>query len=208
MNELRKGVAQEREDPRVRKTRAQLQKAMTELMAQKNVQEITVQELTRLADVNRGTFYRHYRDIYDLLEQTEQGLIAEFTALLNAYTNEELRKGLRSILSDVFHFARKNAAVCEALLNSRVDQHFFQRLSNVIYERCVGEWRGLYAIGVMERGNYVLEFVVAGAVSLIRTWAARGFDRSPEEMAELADRLIRRGLSEAEGLNGAGGTEI
>lgn len=196
MNERRKDVSQTKEDPRVRKTRTQLQKAMAELMAQKNVQDITVQELTRLADINRGTFYRHYRDIYDLLEQTEQGLIAEFNTLLDAYTNEELQRGLRPILSDVFYFARKNAAVREALLNIHADQRFFQRLSSLIYERCVGEWRGLYAIDFMERGNYELEFVVAGAVSLIRTWTARGFDRSPEEMAELADRLIRNGLIE------------
>ena len=122
--------------------------------------------------------------------------IAEFNTLLDAYTNEELQRGLRPILSDVFYFARKNAAVCEALLNIHADQRFFQRLSSLIYERCVGEWRGLYAIDFMERGNYELEFVVAGAVSLIRTWTARGFDRSPEEMAELADRLIRNGLIE------------
>lgn len=196
MNEQRKDVSNPKEDPRVRKTRAQLQKAMAELMAKKNVQDITVQELTRLADINRGTFYRHYRDIYDLLEQTEQSLIQEFSTLLDAYNTEELQRGLRPILSDVFCFCRKNSAVCEALLNIHADQRFFHRLSSLIYERCVGEWKGLYAIDFMERGSYELEFVIAGAVSLIRTWTARGFDRSPEDMAELADRLIRKGLSE------------
>lgn len=189
-------ILQQKEDPRVRKTRLQLRHAMMELLGRKSVQEITVQELTRLADVNRGTFYRHYRDIYDFLDQTEEALIAEFTAVLDAYSSEALRVGLVPILTDVFTFARRNAGLCEALLDSRVDQRFFQRLSGLIYERCVGEWRGLYALGELERGSYVLEFVVAGAVSLIRTWTARGFDRTPEEMARLADRLIRRGLGE------------
>lgn len=196
MDTAEKTTLPEKEDPRVRKTRLQLRQAMMELLGRKSVQEITVRELTRLADVNRGTFYRHYRDIYDFLEQTEEGLIAEFTAVLDAYSNESLRIGLVPILTDVFTFARRNAGLCEALLDMRVDQRFFQRLSGLLYERCVGEWRGLYALGEIERGSYVLEFVMAGAVSLIRTWTARGFDRTPEEMARLADRLIRRGLGE------------
>ena len=120
----------------------------------------------------------------------------KFTAVLDAYSNESLRIGLVPILTDVFTFARRNAGLCEALLDMRVDQRFFQRLSGLLYERCVGEWQGLYALGEIERGSYVLEFVMAGAVSLIRTWTARGFDRTPEEMARLADRLIRRGLGE------------
>ncbi len=196
MDTAEKTTLPEKEDPRVRKTRLQLRQAMMELLGRKSVQEITVRELTRLADVNRGTFYRHYRDIYDFLEQTEEGLIAEFTAVLDAYSNESLRIGLVPILTDVFTFARRNAGLCEALLDMRVDQRFFQRLSGLLYERCVGEWQGLYALGEIERGSYVLEFVMAGAVSLIRTWTARGFDRTPEEMARLADRLIRRGLGE------------
>ncbi|MBM6871138.1 TetR/AcrR family transcriptional regulator [Pseudoflavonifractor phocaeensis] len=196
MDTAEKTTLPEKEDPRVRKTRLQLRQAMMELLGRKSVQEITVRELTRLADVNRGTFYRHYRDIYDFLEKTEEGLIAEFTAVLDAYSNESLRIGLVPILTDVFTFARRNAGLCEALLDMRVDQRFFQRLSGLLYERCVGEWQGLYALGEIERGSYVLEFVMAGAVSLIRTWTARGFDRTPEEMARLADRLIRRGLGE------------
>lgn len=32
------------------------------------VQDITVRELTELADLNRGTFYLHYKDVFDLLK--------------------------------------------------------------------------------------------------------------------------------------------
>ena len=56
-----------KEDRRVRRTRKILTQALTELLQQKQVNEITVKELTDLADMNRGTFYLYYKDIFDSL---------------------------------------------------------------------------------------------------------------------------------------------
>ena len=61
-----------RTDRRVRKTKKQLRMALTTLMMEKSVGEITVREIAELADVNRGTFYAHYTDIYDLLKQMDR----------------------------------------------------------------------------------------------------------------------------------------
>lgn len=59
-------------DRRVRKTKKQLRMALTALMMERGVGDITVREIAELADVNRGTFYAHYRDVNDLLAQVEE----------------------------------------------------------------------------------------------------------------------------------------
>lgn len=56
-------------DRRVRKTRRQLRECLITLLKEKKVQDITVRELTDMADLNRGTFYLHYKDVFDLLEK-------------------------------------------------------------------------------------------------------------------------------------------
>ena len=61
-------------DRRVRKTRRQLRECLITLLKEKKVQDITVRELTDMADLNRGTFYLHYKDVFDLLEKTEAEL--------------------------------------------------------------------------------------------------------------------------------------
>ena len=61
-------------DRRIRKTKQRLRQSLTELLAQKPLSKITVQELTERADVNRGTFYSHYKDISDMKEQIEREL--------------------------------------------------------------------------------------------------------------------------------------
>ena len=60
-----------KEDRRVRRTKKLLTQALTELLQKKQINEITVKELTDLADMNRGTFYLYYKDIFDMLEKIE-----------------------------------------------------------------------------------------------------------------------------------------
>lgn len=65
----------EAEDLRVRRTRTTLQKALIELTVEKGFAAVTVRDICERAMVNRSTFYRHYIDKYDLLDQyaTEVG---------------------------------------------------------------------------------------------------------------------------------------
>src|SRR5580704_662836 len=60
-------------DPRIRRTRQLLQGALRNLMKSKNIEEISVQDITDAATVNRATFYDHYTDKYALLEAMVAG---------------------------------------------------------------------------------------------------------------------------------------
>jgi len=53
-------------DPRARRTRKLLQQAMNTLMGEKSFTDITIQDITTRAEVNRATFYKHFIDKYDL----------------------------------------------------------------------------------------------------------------------------------------------
>ena len=64
-------------DPRVKRTRQLLQKALMELMAEKSFQDITVQDIAERATVNRVTFYAHFEDKYALLEYTIREMIKQ-----------------------------------------------------------------------------------------------------------------------------------
>jgi AcrR family transcriptional regulator len=63
-----------KEDLRVRRTRKLLQTALMELTVQKGFEAVTVKDICEQAMVNRATFYRHYMDKYDLLDQYMEDL--------------------------------------------------------------------------------------------------------------------------------------
>jgi AcrR family transcriptional regulator len=60
-------------DPRIRRTRQLLQGALLELMRTKSFDEVSVQDITDAATVNRATFYDHYTDKYALLDAMAAG---------------------------------------------------------------------------------------------------------------------------------------
>lgn len=181
-------------DRRVRKTKALLRGALTTLLNEKDVKDITVSELTALADVNRGTFYCHYKDIYDMVEQIENELFEGFSGLLNAYTESTLRRGLTPMLKDVFNFIGSNLDLCAALLNLERDTSFLERLKGMVQEKVLAEWRGLYSFLSSSQRNYYLSFMVGGVIGIIQQWVTEERRQNPEEMAALAEALITNGI--------------
>ena len=78
------------DDRRVRKAKKALRQGLSELLLKKNIKDISVRELTDYVDIHRGTFYLHYRDIYDLYAQIEAETAQEVKGILERYTPEEV----------------------------------------------------------------------------------------------------------------------
>jgi AcrR family transcriptional regulator len=72
-------------DRRVRRTTAAIQSAFLKLIFEKDINQITVRELCELADINKSTFYLHYRDIYDLAEQFKHSLATQICDIVLEY---------------------------------------------------------------------------------------------------------------------------
>jgi len=70
------------EDRRIRRTRSLLNKALVELVAEKEYDEITIQEITERADIGHRTFYRHYASKDELLIDVMEDALSGFRDLL------------------------------------------------------------------------------------------------------------------------------
>ncbi|WP_054637466.1 TetR/AcrR family transcriptional regulator [Thalassobacillus sp. C254] len=64
-------------DRRVARTRTLIRNTFAELIVEKGLDRVTIKDLTERADINRGTFYLHFQDKYDLLEQSEEKFLRE-----------------------------------------------------------------------------------------------------------------------------------
>ena len=71
-------------DLRERRTKENITKAFIDLRKQKPLEKITVTELSKLAMINKATFYLHYKDIYDLSDHLENELIQSILSVLNS----------------------------------------------------------------------------------------------------------------------------
>ena len=94
-------------DRRVRRTRKLLRECLIALLKTKKVQDITVRELTERADLNRGTFYLHYKDVFDLLEKTEEDLQEDFNRVLSRHQPVDLTRQPSAIFQDIYTWFTK-----------------------------------------------------------------------------------------------------
>ena len=74
-----------KEDRRVRRTKKLLKQGLSELMKEKDFKDISVKDITDRMDLNRGTFYLHYTDIYDLLNKIETDVLDDFQRVIDTY---------------------------------------------------------------------------------------------------------------------------
>ena len=69
-NNSKVGVGMEKVDRRITKTKKAILCAYLSLLQTKGADSISVSDITKKADINRATFYAHYKDKFELLEQS------------------------------------------------------------------------------------------------------------------------------------------
>ena len=183
-----------KEDRRVRRTKKLLTQALTELLQKKQVNEITVKELTDLADMNRGTFYMYYKDIFDMLEKIEDELFQKLDVIAQTHEHGDPTQQVKPILLDLFRFIEENQQMFRVLLSPNGDMNFLHRLYEAIRERSLEIWKDQMGSLGEKEFDYRYSFVIFGCAGMIRAWVNRSCQETDMQMAELADRMIRRGI--------------
>ena len=119
-------------DRRVRKTKSQLRSCLSILLETKKIQNITVKELAQMADINRGTFYLHYKDVYDLLEHIQKDLLTDFEAILTNIAPET--DNLLPFVEALFDFIYQNRDMSKIFLHDDLDAGFSTEIRNKLRE--------------------------------------------------------------------------
>lgn len=182
----------EKIDRRVRRTKALLSQGLIQLMKEKEVRDISVKELTELADINRGTFYLHYNDIYDLLTQMEDELFEEFSGILDHTIKDEAGgHSPRTVLLEIFYFFQRHWDLARVLMGPHGDFSFVNCLKGLAAKR-------LYGVLAPRHRDcdclYMEAFAISGCVGVIENWLSQSEPEAPEKMAAICSRLLLEGL--------------
>lgn len=184
-----------RQDRRIRKTKQNIQQALSDLMNEKPIQTITVRELTERADINRGTFYLHYTDISDLLSQMEEELLDDMTQALNRRDIALLRRDPSLKFIDMFQFLLEHAQLCRIVLEGRGEQVLLAAAMELMRESAFATWEEFYGEIDPHLSDRFFTFSIAGCIGLARRWLEEGCRESPEEMGRMCNDFANAGRS-------------
>lgn len=176
-------------DRRVRRTKKHLRQALTKLLLEKELKDISVLELTELADINRGTFYLHYRDIYDLYEKTEGEILDKFNNIIKRHVQQK-RKGIPlPAVADALDFLEQNADICRAILKTN-DTAFLSKLIEMNKPKDLNQWKQLFGDEKEGLYEFYYSYITSGCVGLIRSWFMNGMKEPTKKLAELAEHMM------------------
>ena len=191
-------MSSKKADPRVRRTRQLLRDALLDLIREKGFEAITIQDLTDRAQLNRVTFYLHYRDKQDLLTRSMEDMLDELVAKAELVPlhnpASEIDRGLERFIGLFEHVAHHKdfyrimlgedgMASFAAQMRAYIEQFVYQRI-----EAKQAEVKHLQV-----PTNIYSRFMAAAYVGVIAWWLENDQPHSPTRMAEWLWRLTLSG---------------
>jgi AcrR family transcriptional regulator len=185
------------QDRRIRKTKKILRDTLIELMHEKNLEKITVKDLTERADLNRGTFYLHYSDIYDLLEKSENEALKEITQILSKINPNEFAKynfanKQYPPLVELFEWFKDNISFGKALMGGHGSISFLDKISITAKRKLCIKQNKSEKNTVFN--NYFNSYIIFGFLGIIKQWFDSEASTPPEEMATIFLKILLKEL--------------
>ena len=187
------------QDLRITRSKRALSDALIELMEERSFDGFSVNDLCERADLNRGTFYNHFRDKDDLLAQLEAEVMDDLDRLQAQMQNLTVREllGYRArkkplpLLVELFDYLREQGAFLHAALGPGGDVGFGPRLRDSVCTNLVQSiLHERYRNDPSPFVGYYVAFFASAYLGVITRWIETGMQESSEEMALIAMRLF------------------
>lgn len=158
---------------RKRESMQKIEQVLIEFLQTKELNQISVSDICKKADLNRSTFYANYVDIFELADTIREKLEAEVLELFK----DEITEGFNS----------NNYLVL--FQHIRENQIFYRTYFKLGYDEEYKIWQYDYNLAKKHFGDrfieYHMEFFKSGLNRIIKIWLQNGCKETPEEMFEI-----------------------
>lgn len=167
-------------------TKRAMSAALKNLLKEKKLNKITVQDIADECGINRQTFYYHFQDIYDLVEWT---CIEDTEKVLKENrTYDTWQEGFLS----VFDLAKKDKTFIDNIYRSvsleMLEQYLYRLiyplLKNVVDEKANGQTVR------EENKKYIADFYKYAFVGVLLEWIRNDMAESPGQIVDRVSRIV------------------
>ena len=181
-----------KQDHRIRLTKLLLREAFLDLLVEKPVAKITVKELCEQANVNRATFYAHYRDLFDLHEEIERELAHTIMRSLSTTLPDQ---SLSAFSNEICRIIVDNERSCQAIFGEHGDPEFPLRVVETLRESSIALWRRQRPDLPEAELDRLYTFMANGCLAVIRSWVRNDMADSPQDIARFIEKMTDYGLA-------------
>ena len=163
--------------------------ALADLLLEKPLEKITVTELVRRADINRGTFYAHFTDIPDVANHI---LDQYFERISSVFSTDDLpiEQWPDLLVRQIQSIFEEDSELTLKLASSSASSYIEQKLCMLTLEHLMQYEHALPHLS-HEDFSIRLRFCARGLTGLYHDWCAGIISMSMEDLAETAKQLLR-----------------
>ncbi|NDR77588.1 TetR/AcrR family transcriptional regulator [Fructilactobacillus sanfranciscensis] len=187
---------------KVRKTNTvgDIKKAFVNLINEKGIRDINVTDITRMAGIGRGTFYTHFTDINDLLENIESELMDKLETDLSDVIPDAMQwliveKGAgvpAPFIIETLNNFYQNREMIAALLSEQGDPYFLNKVKKIIFadlDQSVNRLDEQIEVNDDIPLDYAREFVIDELMGIIVYWISKPEPEKPRVVAQTIAKL-------------------
>lgn len=176
----------------VRNTKKKLSEGLLEILKTKPLNQVSIKELTEKVDVNRGTFYFHYQDVYSMVKEMEDKFLLDFAVAMDALEHKS-----RDFLNILLKCLSDNMDLCSILLSANGDYAFVERMKDLVDEKCSRIWKDAIPSFDKDDMDMLNAFLIGGVMSALQVWVNDGGRLEADKMATCLNFLIFEGICPA-----------
>jgi AcrR family transcriptional regulator len=187
-------------DLRIIRTKKSIRKAFLNLLKEKNYNKITIQDIAEEAMINRNTFYLHYLDKDDLLDQLSSECLNKLKESMNASININVIDDLGydefyEINKKVFKAIEEDFDFYKVILGDESIPYLSLKFTNVIKNHMSEGLDKSYSLKSDDRIIYI-EYMAAGLIGVIRFWVNNKDKYSIEEISRIVINMYSKDILE------------
>ena len=186
-------------DRRIARSKRALRSALIELIEERGLDDVSVNDLCARADLNRGTFYNHFHDKDDLVTTLEDEVISDLERIQEQMKDltvmdlvrYRMRKQPLPFLVDLFDYLREQGDCLHAITGPGGDIRFAPRLRDSVCANLIQTiLHERYRANPTPFVQYYVAFYATAYLGVIEHWIETGMQESSEDMALIAMRLF------------------
>jgi AcrR family transcriptional regulator len=192
-------------DPRIIRTKLFLRNALIDLIDEKGFEGTTIRDLMLKAGMNRGTFYLHYRDKFDLLEQSKEEMLKKILEIVENIDPIQIMKYAERnephpVFLKLFDFFTLHAIFFKVLLGPKGDPAYPVQIKQIMQKHIYNKLSLAQSEHVPVPREFIIAYLTSANLSIIQHWLENGMQLSPREMAMLITRMTTFGPLQTYGL--------
>ncbi|MEI2396555.1 TetR/AcrR family transcriptional regulator [Paenibacillus phytohabitans] len=177
-------------DRRILRTREAINRAFLELFGEKELEQITINDIAERANVNRGTVYLHYTDKYDLLNRCIEDHLGKMFLSCNMTRTPDGDVGLISEMKPVFLYFEQNFLFFSAMLANQRTTIFRERLLEIVSANVIHKLEMEKSVPEGMDKQLIAHFMASAFVGTVEWWIQNRMPHAPEEMAQQVRSLF------------------